>query len=51
MGAGSSCSTTKFGFHLFVKNGQASMRTVTAGTLEGPVAPDGTVQIQEATPG
>ena len=23
------------------------MRTVTAGTLEGPVPPDGTVQIQE----
>lgn len=30
-----------------MKNGQASMQTVTAGTLEGPVAPDGTVQIQK----
>ena len=45
MGTGASCSTTRFGFRLAVKNGQASMRTVTAGTLEGPVGPDGTINI------
>ena len=47
MGNGSSCSTTRFGFKLSVRNGQASMRTVTAGTLEGAVHPDGDVEIQQ----
>ncbi|WP_158743904.1 hypothetical protein [Acidisphaera sp. L21] len=46
MGTGSQCNTTRFGYRLTVKNGQASMRSATAGVLSGPVSPDGTIQIQ-----
>ena len=49
IGTGGSCGTTRFGFRLSVKNGQASMRTATAGTLEGAVRTDGAVQILQGT--
>jgi hypothetical protein len=49
MGTGAQCNTTRFGFRLTVANGQASMRTVTAGTLSGPVSPDGAIQIQSGS--
>ena len=45
-GIGRACGTTRFGYRLTVKDGQASMRSATAGMLEGPVGPDGTVQIR-----
>ena len=47
MGSGSACSTTRFAFGLKVRNGQASMQTVTQGTLEGAVHPDGSIDIAQ----
>ena len=45
MGTGSACGTTRFGSRITVRNGQAALRTVTQGPLEGPVHADGTVEI------
>ena len=42
----SACGTTRFGYPIRVVNGNASMQTVSAGRLEGPVAPDGSLLIQ-----
>lgn len=43
----SACGTTSFGYPIRVVNGVASMQTVSAGRLEGKVAPDGSLMIQE----
>ena len=40
------CGTTRFGYPLRVKDGVASLQTVSAGKLEGPVGADGSVSVQ-----
>ena len=42
----SACGTTRFGYPIRVANGVASMQTVSQGRLEGPVGPDGSLNIQ-----
>lgn len=43
----SACGTTAFGYPIRVVNGVASLQTVSAGRLEGKVAPDGSLLIEE----
>lgn len=43
----SACGTTSFGYPIRVINGVASMQTVSAGRIEGRVAPDGSLVIDE----
>lgn len=43
----SACGTTRFGFPVRVVNGVASLQTVAAGKIEGKVAPDGSLVIEE----
>jgi hypothetical protein len=42
----SACGTTRFGYPIRVANGVASMQTVSQGQLQGPVGPDGSLNIQ-----
>lgn len=47
-GTGNSrCGTTRFRYPIQVKGGVASMASVANGTLEGPVAPDGSIAIEK----
>ena len=41
----SACGTTRFGYAIRVAGGQASMQTVTVGLMQGPVGPDGSLNI------
>ncbi|GAC1339639.1 MAG: hypothetical protein NVSMB18_08220 [Acetobacteraceae bacterium] len=41
----SACGTTVFGYPIRVKDGAAAMQTVSAGLLEGKIAPDGSLTI------
>ena len=43
----SACGTTRFGYALRVSGGVASMMTVFSGELQGPVGPDGSVNIEK----
>lgn len=43
----SACGTTAFGYSIRVTNGVATMQTVMSGRLEGRVAPDGSLLIEE----
>ena len=43
--SGTGCGTTILRSALHVKDGKASMQTVTAGLLEGDVKPDGSISI------
>lgn len=39
------CGTTRFGYPIRVKDGMATMQTVSVGLLEGRVGPDGSINI------
>ncbi len=41
------CGTTKFGYPIRVSGGVASMASVMNGTLEGPVGPDNSLNIEK----
>ena len=43
---GTGCATTTIRSVLRVENGQASLRTISAGVLQGAVQPDGSLMIQ-----
>ena len=43
------CGTTRFDYPLPVKDGTASLQTVSLGLLEGPVKSDGSVVLQAGT--
>jgi hypothetical protein len=46
-GGNTACGTTRFGYPVRVSNGMASMMTVMYGELQGRVAPDGSMRIEQ----
>ena len=45
MPGNAACGTTRFGYPVRVQNGTVSLQTVSAGLLEGPLGPDGSVSL------